>query len=118
MTNHVPIGGQASDLTDPASITLQAPTISKTISASNLPTNDGVATTTSSGNIVSGETRTTTITVAVPEGTLTNGDGDVTVVETLPAGMDYAGDFVEYPGGRDRLQRRYRRQPACANGGQ
>ncbi|GBQ11291.1 hypothetical protein CFR78_14805 [Komagataeibacter rhaeticus] len=94
VTNHVPIGGQASDLTDPASITLQAPTISKTISASNLPTNDGVATTTSSGNIVSGETRTTTITVAVPEGTLTNGDGDVTVVETLPAGMDYAGDFV------------------------
>ncbi|MCE2564575.1 DUF4347 domain-containing protein [Komagataeibacter sp. FNDCF1] len=94
VTNHVPIGGQASDLTDPASITLQAPTISKTIGPSNLPENDGVDTATSSGTIVSGETRTTTIAVTVPEGTLSNGEGDVTVVETLPAGMDYAGGFT------------------------
>ncbi|WP_141654833.1 DUF4347 domain-containing protein, partial [Komagataeibacter intermedius] len=94
VTNGVPLGGQASDLTDPASVTLQAPTISKTISASNLPENDGVDAATSSGTIVSGETRTTTITVNVPEGTLSNGNGDVTVVETLPAGMDYAGGFT------------------------
>ncbi|GBR26079.1 hypothetical protein AA0616_3122 [Komagataeibacter nataicola NRIC 0616] len=94
VTNGVPLGGQASDLTDPASMTLLAPTISKSISASNLPENDGVdESASSSGTIVSGETRTTTITVGVPEGTLTNGSGDVTVVETLPAGMDYAGSF-------------------------
>ncbi|MGY6769367.1 DUF4347 domain-containing protein [Komagataeibacter sp. NFXK3] len=94
VTNGVPLGGQASDLTDPASITLQTPTISKSIGPSNLPANDGVDTATSSGTIVSGETRTTTITVTVPEGTLSNGAGDVTVVETLPAGMDYAGGFT------------------------
>ncbi|CAM2792165.1 hypothetical protein CFR75_10230 [Komagataeibacter xylinus] len=94
VTNGVPLGGQASDLTDPASVTLQVPTISKSIGPSNLPENDGVDAATSSGTIVSGETRTTTITVTVPEGTLSNGNGDVTVVETLPAGMDYAGGFT------------------------
>ncbi|GBQ51443.1 hypothetical protein AA15973_2405 [Komagataeibacter sucrofermentans DSM 15973] len=96
VTNGVPLGGQASDLTDPASVTLSSPTISKTIGASDLPVNDGVdASGTSSGTIVSGETRPTTITVALPEGSLSNGSNDVTVTETLPKGEDYVpGSFT------------------------
>ncbi|WP_200409815.1 DUF4347 domain-containing protein [Komagataeibacter oboediens] len=96
VSDGVPLGGQASDIADPASVTIAAPTITKTIGASDLPVNDGVdASGASSGTIVSGETRPTTITVTLPEGSISNGGNDVTVTETLPKGEDYVpGSFT------------------------
>ncbi|MFW7269635.1 DUF4347 domain-containing protein [Gluconacetobacter sp. Hr-1-5] len=97
-----------SDISDAATITVQSPTISQVLSASSI---NGVGGTTdfngmdqagadksvetvagtepADNTVVAGEQRTTTVTVNVPQGQLTNGSDDVTVTVTLPKGVTY-----------------------------
>ncbi|MFT8417600.1 MAG: DUF4347 domain-containing protein [Acetobacter sp.] len=103
VTNNVPLGGAASDLTDTATIGTQAPTTSQNVSGSTINGVPDTSATDTSGatlrletgsgpndnTVVAGEQRTTTITVTVPPGTLSNGDGDVTVTVALPSGATY-----------------------------
>ncbi|WP_338332107.1 DUF4347 domain-containing protein [Acetobacter sp. LMG 32666] len=103
VTNNVPLGGAASDLTDTATIGTQAPTTSQNVSGSTINGVPDTSVTDTSGatlrletgsgpndnTVVAGEQRTTTITVTVPPGTLSNGDGDVTVTVALPPGATY-----------------------------
>ncbi|OUJ13570.1 DUF4347 domain-containing protein [Acetobacter okinawensis] len=105
VTNAVPLGGVATDISDSATMTTQSPTLSQTVSGSTI---NGVTDTsgtdtanataslnggsTNDNTVVAGERRTTTINVTVPQGKLTNGGDDVTVTVTLPAGVSYVSN--------------------------
>ncbi len=86
-----PVGGTAADLIDTATITTIAPVLAKTFAASDIPQNDNVDPSYPNATVVVGETRPVTITVTLPEGSLTNGSSDVMVTELLPADETFTG---------------------------
>ena len=97
-----PLGENAAALSDSAIVNLSAPTVTKTVigasDTSDIPL-------TGSNNVALGETVTYSITVTLPQGTTANGTGDVTLTDSLPAGMTFGNlqsatfSGVSSPGG-------------------
>ncbi|RDU97994.1 DUF4347 domain-containing protein [Trinickia dinghuensis] len=81
-----PVGENAAALADTGIINLSAPTVTKTVSGAS---DTGDVPLTGSNNIALGETVTYTITVALPQGTTDNGAHDVTLTDSIPAGMTF-----------------------------
>jgi large repetitive protein len=98
-----PIGENAAALSDTAIANLSAPTVTKTVTQASDTVDIPL---TASNNVTLGETVTYQITVALPQGTTANGSGDVTLTDSLPAGMTFGslnsvtfGSGVSSPGG-------------------
>ena len=81
-----PIGENAAALSDTAIANLSAPTVTKTVVTASDTTDIPL---TGNNNVTLGETVTYQITVALPQGTTANGSGDVTLTDSLPAGMTF-----------------------------
>ncbi|MBB2206300.1 DUF4347 domain-containing protein, partial [Gluconacetobacter takamatsuzukensis] len=100
---------QTSDLGDGADITTIAPSITQSLGPSSIRLEDGTTVEQNyngmdaagadhgSNTVVAGEQRQTTITVQVPQGTLTNA-GDVSITVTLPKGVTYVPGSQSVPG--------------------
>ncbi len=93
-----PVGGTAASIADTATIATTSPALAKSIGASDVPAEDNRDAAFPSRTVVIGETRPVTILVTLPEGTLTNGAGDVRVTEALPSGETFAGLVSVTPG--------------------
>jgi uncharacterized repeat protein (TIGR01451 family) len=96
------IGENAAALSDTATANLSAPSVTKTVATAS---DTGDIPLTGSNNVALGETVTYAITVTLPQGTTANGLSDVTLTDSLPAGMTFGSlnsvtfNGVSSPGG-------------------